>query len=72
MRIGFKENIHQERGKKMKKEIQIGKHKISRENKAYIIAEMSGNHNMDFEWRNGLFAFQHIFYFAVTYINEFY
>lgn len=33
----------------MKHEIQIGNNIISKESKTYVIAEMSGNHNMDFE-----------------------
>ncbi len=33
----------------MNKDIQIGSHRISLESETYIIAEMSGNHNMDFE-----------------------
>ena len=30
------------------KEIQIGKHTISKNSPTYIVAEMSANHNMDF------------------------
>lgn len=33
--------------KHMKKEIKIGKHMISEDSPVYIVAEMSGNHNMD-------------------------
>ena len=33
----------------MNKEFQIGGHKISAESPTYVIAEMSGNHNMDFD-----------------------
>ena len=33
----------------MNKEFQIGGHKISSESPTYVIAEMSGNHNMDFD-----------------------
>lgn len=33
----------------MNREIQIGRHTISENEPAYIVAEMSGNHNMDFE-----------------------
>ena len=33
----------------MNKKIKVGSHLITDESPAYIIAEMSGNHNMDFE-----------------------
>ena len=32
----------------MNKEIKLGRHIISADSPAYVIAEMSGNHNMDF------------------------
>ena len=33
----------------MKKQVKIGNHIISEDSRVYIVAEMSGNHNMDFE-----------------------
>lgn len=45
---GYIKNAYAGRRIIMNKEIKIGKHVISESSPAYIIAEMSGNHNMNF------------------------
>ncbi len=40
----------------MNKKIKVGSHLITDESPAYIIAEMSANHNMDFERAKNIIA----------------